>query len=169
MLTDSEASYLSIGCGNGYIESQNADDYRIEAFDFSTQATQWLQEQNRVKIHVDWTTTQQAYDVIFAIQLVYSLSENELEKLFEDVNEHLAPGGEFVFSFTPPPNDMTSVQLLKKLVRLCLTHTLWRGQFQFWGWMRPEEFYIDLIQGSGFVLLDSQQTTTDSILRCRKT
>lgn len=161
-----KAKVLSVGCGNGIIESTLASRYAIDVFDFSTTSLRWLQNQSSLRIFTNEKTIADSYDLIYLVQVVYTLNTNELCDLGRFASAHLAPGGEFCITFTPYNSSPLKgvLRKLKASVRSVLIHTLWKDRFQFWGWNRSESYYRNFYESLGFKQSKRKQRGDEVIL-----
>lgn len=135
---------ISLGCGSAYVENVFFPLEDISLSDSSHHAAKLSERQ----IHPPSYINENKWDVILAIQLVFHLDQDELNKLFCDIAKNLNQDGVFIFTHSPKPRS-----LYRQIFILMRTfaHMLYfrKRKYVLWGWRRSDEFYKNLAQTYG--------------------
>lgn len=161
----SEKIVLSLGCGEGFVETKITDilpHLEIHTFDFADSAGAWINNNSRIKILNN--DDKKKYNLIYCSQLLYAISDKEMSEFLRFVKNHLQKDGIFLtvdYSLLPSENGKVQPPLIlykSKAMLLNLIRPLYylifkRGEMVFWGWQRDNKELNKLFLKNEFVLV----------------
>ena len=160
----SNACVLSVGCGLGYVEqklwNEHGDRIEIHVTDYANDAMRWLREvipENRIHDAADTAggLGELEFDLIYLSAIDYALTDHELIHLLVQLKERLKINGRLVIvSASYLDQSFSFSRIIKDIVKIILDISGLRSRGQFWGWMRSRTEYQNLMNLSGFNVVD---------------
>jgi hypothetical protein len=176
-----KSSVLSVGCGLGFVERSLIEinpTLKVDTFDFADTAKKWLKDIKAINCLTKLDSTKK-YELIYCSQLLYALSDKEINDLAKFVLKHLDEGGRFLTvdtSLNPSENSQKTIGIKLKLINLIkvFLHPFYylllrRGSVQFWGWQRNNSEIIKLLKSNGLTLEKKQSNVEQSFLIFKST
>lgn len=152
---------LSVGSGIGYVEKSILElnsELLIDTYDFASSASIWLKEIDGVRIKKSIEKGDK-YDFIFCTQLLYALSDIEINDFAKFLKSLLDENSLFLTvdtSINEAENGRASTtqnkfkEAISYLVRATYFFLFKKKQIQFWGWQRDNEEIINIFLKNGF-------------------
>jgi hypothetical protein len=172
LLVGHEDLILSYGCGLGFIEKELAYTYNIkniDAFDFAKTASKWIKGFDKVKC-INNLEDKKKYDFIYSCQLLYALSNKELNDFILLIKENINVNGKFLTintSSSTIENGARPISVsnkIKNFIRPIFWFLLRRDIYQFWGWERNNSELLKIFKKNGFHLSKSFSAEKQSFL-----
>ena len=157
------ARVLSVGCGLGYMERclqrERGGDIELHVQDDAQDSLTWLRDElPDERIHLTRERAEQAgpFDVIYMSAVDYALPRREMIALLSDQRAQLRDGGACLLvssSFLPESSSVLQRVMSqgKDAAKWMLEKIGLRHRGQFWGWMRTQTEYRELMSGAGYV------------------
>lgn len=162
----SGSDVLAIGAGIGYMEQdiweRKNGNFNLYVQDFARSSSIWLEKiippENIFYHDVAKSDLPGKYDLIYMAGVAYALKDEELIEFLSILKRHLKPEGKLLLlwgacdqkqSFFP-----TLKYQIKEIVKTILSRFSLFEKGQFWGWMRTNTEYKNLIASAGFKNID---------------
>lgn len=158
-----KSKVLSYGCGIGFIEkyiSNKRKDITLDCYDFSNVSSMWLKNIEKLNFTTN-NKNLKKYDIIYMVELLYSLDDKEIIFLLKELKELLNEKGKIIVSNTslnPKENGLVQSNYILKLftffknyLRPFYYFLLKNKKIQFWGYQRNKIAYEKLFKSAGYV------------------
>ena len=178
-LIGNEKRLLSIGCGIGYVEQDLLLRYpnlRIDGYDFAPNAGKWLRSVKGFN-ELKYFPSNGGYSFVYSTQLLYALSNKELEEFSRSIKNALEQDGVFLTvdtSSRPSENGLPDESVgqklrsyLKNFIRPVFLFCFHRKNLQFQGWLRENKDIIKCFEKNGFVVIRAFSQSTQSFIAFR--